>query len=208
MAVDQTVTLGKTTHGNLQKHRNPNKVQQWLITRFHHRVAKLIHQTRADVLLDVGCGEGFSLDHFVKDDLKIDYFGTDIRLDALQWARSNLFPTLAGSVADIHCLPFAKNTFPLVICLEVLEHLPDSTAGLVELARVSSEYLILSVPHEPYFRTANFLRGKHLAQLGNDPEHLHNYSGWAFRRMVSAVADVIWHGYTFPWQIVLARKRR
>jgi hypothetical protein len=52
----------------------------------------------------------------------------------------------------------------------------------------------------------NFLRGKHVGALGNDPEHLHNYSGRAFRSLVSAQAEVVWHGYSFPWQIALARK--
>ena len=77
-----------------------------------------------------------------------------------------------------------------------------------ELTRVSSEYVLLSVPHEPWFRGANFLRGKHLVNFGNDPEHLHNYTGRNFRKMASRVVDVVWHGYAFPWQIALGRKRR
>ncbi|MCB0213078.1 MAG: class I SAM-dependent methyltransferase, partial [Anaerolineae bacterium] len=79
--------------------------------------------------------------------------------------------------------------------------------GLRELARVSSEYVLLSVPHEPFFRGANFLRGKHITAFGNDPEHLHNYSGRDFRQMVGDVVDIVWHGYSFPWQIALTRKR-
>lgn len=194
-------------HGNLQKYQNPNALQQRLIHRFHQRIAALIRQTNTYQLLDAGCGEGFGLNHLLQLGLPLDYVGSDISPDALRWARHNLIPGLRASVADLYHLPYANNTFPLVICLEVLEHLPDSAVGLRELARVSSGYLILSVPHEPFFRGVNFMRGKHIARLGNDPEHLHNYSGRAFRRLVSGVADVHWHGYSFPWQIILARKR-
>lgn len=200
--------VGRSTHGNLQKYENQNKLQKWLIARFQAKVAGLIQETGAERMLDAGCGEGFGLSHLLEAGMDVDFVGCDNRFRALQWGRQHLLPELSAQVADVHYLPYADGSFPLVICLEVLEHLPDSRAGLRELARVSSEYLILSVPHEPYFRTLNFLRGKHLACWGNDPEHLHNYTGGEFRQMVSSVADLVWHGYAFPWQIAVARRKQ
>lgn len=205
--MSEGLTLGRSTHGNLQKHQNQNRFQQVLIDRFHRRITALIRETGATRMLDAGCGEGFLLHHLRQEGLAPRYFGADISADALAWGRENLLADLAANVSDIHHLPYGDNSFPLVLCLEVLEHIPDSVVGLRELARVSADALILSVPHEPFFRGANFLRGKHLGQWGNDPEHLHNYSGRAFRQMVQQVADVEWHGYVFPWQIALARKR-
>lgn len=194
-------------HGNLQKHTNPNKLQAVLINNFHKKIAQLIQQTGVKSMLDAGCGEGFLLEFLQEQGQAIDYTGADFSFEAIQWSRSNLFPEFRANVADIHKLPYAENSFPLTVCLEVLEHIPDSSLGVKELARVSSEYLILSVPHEPYFRGANFLRGKHVQQWGNDPEHIHNYSGRSFRQMLSGVVDILWHGYSFPWQIALARKK-
>jgi SAM-dependent methyltransferase len=202
----QKTTVGRTQHGNRQKHLNPNKLQQALIIRFHQVVARLVMETGAERLLDVGCGEGFALQGLRQAGVRAACIGFDIRFDALQWGRNYLLLGLPVNVADIHHLPLADNAFPVVLCLEVLEHIPDSTAGLRELARVSSDYLILSVPHEPFFRGVNFLRGKHLSRLGNDPEHLHNYNGRSFQKIVSHVADIVWHGYAFPWQIILAKK--
>lgn len=199
--------MAPADHGNLQKHLNPNRLQQRLITRFHRQIGELVRQTGATCLLDAGCGEGFGLRRLLDQALTFEYVGCDLSWSALRWGRQNLLPDLPASAADIHALPFADNSFPLVICLEVLEHLPDSAVGLRELARVSSEYLIVSVPHEPFFRGANFLRGKHVQQWGNDPEHLHNYNGRSFRRMATTVVDILWHGYSFPWQVALARKR-
>ncbi len=48
--------------------------------------------------------------------------------------------------ADAMALPFANNSFPLVICLEALEFLPDPRQGLAELVRV----LQPASPTQPY----------------------------------------------------------
>ena len=202
-----SIQVGSARHGNLQKHQNTNRLQQALLKQFHKKIAGLVKQTGVTSMLDAGCGEGFLLDHLQNDGLELDYTGSDLSLDAIEWSRANMFPDFKANVADIHRLPYPDNAFPLVVCLEVLEHIPDSALGLQELARVSSEYLILSVPHEPFFRGANFLRGKHMAEWGNDPEHIQNYNGRSFRRMASSVVDILWHGYSFPWQMALARKK-
>ena len=132
--------------------------------------------------------------------------GIDYSPVALSWSQANGVAQSPLNVADVRHLPFPNNSFDLVLCLEVLEHLLDSTQGLHELLRVARDHVLVSVPHEPFFRGANFLRGKHLRALGNDPEHLHTYGGRAFRRLVAAQARVVWHGYRFPWQIALLRK--
>jgi SAM-dependent methyltransferase len=205
--MNESVTLGSSRHGNLQKHTNPNKLQQFLIDRFHTKIVALIRQTQEQSMLDAGCGEGFLRQFMLQSGLDMEYVGSDISLDALAWSRQSLLHDLQANVADVHRLPYADNAFPLVTCLEVLEHIPDSAVGLRELARVSSNYILVSVPHEPFFRGANFLRGKHISDFGNDPEHIHNYNGRSFRQMVSTVTDIVWHGYTFPWQIALLKKR-
>jgi len=194
-------------HGNLQKYLNPNPIQQWLLQRFYHRILDLVRMTDACCILDAGCGEGFTLRELQKGGIAGKMVGIDFSLSALAWSQANQMVLSPLNAASIHQLPFRDNSFDLVLCLQVLEHLPDSALGLRELLRVSRDCILVSVPHEPFFRAGNFLRGKHLLALGNDPEHLHNYSGRAFRRLVSAQAEVMWHGYSFPWQIALARKR-
>lgn len=194
-------------YGNIQKHLNANPAQRFLLDRFHQKIAGLIKQSGASRLLDIGCGEGFVLKHLQEEQLTFEAIGGDFSGQALKWGRENVKHNVPLTRIDIHHLPFPDNTFPLVMSLEVLEHLPDSSVGLRELARVSSEYVLLSVPHEPFFRGANFLRGKHIAAFGNDPEHLHNYTGHTFREMAGSVVDIVWHGYSFPWQIALCRKR-
>jgi SAM-dependent methyltransferase len=199
--------MNNKNYGNIQKHLNPNPLQRILLNSFHRKIVELAQQTGATRLLDSGCGEGFVIKCLQQDKPTIVCVGGDFSAESLLWGRANVKHSAPLANLDIHHLPFPDDSFPLIICLEVLEHLPDSSVGLRELARVSSEHLLLSVPHEPLFRLANFLRGKNWPTLGNDPEHLHNYTGRSFRQLVGSVVDIVWQGYAFPWQIVWGRKR-
>ncbi len=50
--------------------------------------------------------------------------------------------------ADARKLPFKSNTFDIICCFEVLEHLPysESLRALNEFYRVTKKYIIISVP--------------------------------------------------------------
>jgi len=201
--------LGSTgrRHGNLQKHLNPNPLQRYLLRRFHRRVVELVRQTQPSCLLDAGCGQGFTLRALQQAGLNIPTTGADLDGESLAWGRSHGLTRSPLVMADVLRLPFADGSFDLVLCLEVLEHLADPGRGLSELLRLTRRYVLVSVPHEPWFRLANLLRGKHVAALGNDPEHVQQFSAAALRRLVAAQAELLWHGTSFPWQIALLARR-
>jgi SAM-dependent methyltransferase len=52
-------------------------------------------------------------------------------------------------VASVLKMPFADNSFDVVLCAEVLEHLPfeNLAKGLEELKRVTRKNVVLSLPH-------------------------------------------------------------
>lgn len=188
--------------GNYQKYLNPNPLQQHLIQRFHQRVGELIRETGAIHILDAGCGEGFAIERLDKE---FSVQGVDNDLDSLLEARernpnSDFYP------ADIRDLPLASDAFPLILCLEVLEHLPDPHPALEELQRVTSRHCLISVPHEPFFRLANLLRGKNVRAWGNDPEHIHNWTAREFIHLLEGHFQVEKVAYSFPWVIALCRK--
>jgi ubiquinone/menaquinone biosynthesis C-methylase UbiE len=108
-------------------------------------------------VLDLGCGEGRHVIAACALD-GVDAVGVDLSLDDLATARQRmqafatdngpdtpLFALLAG---DALRLPFADATFDAVICSEVLEHIPDYRAALVEIQRVLKPggYFCASVP--------------------------------------------------------------
>ncbi|MCJ8503100.1 class I SAM-dependent methyltransferase [Desulfatitalea alkaliphila] len=108
-------------------------------------------------ILDIGCGSGrhvaaaYALDQAI-------VVGADPDLGDLRQARGRLcFHDQCGahgngcwalSAADITRLPFADGAFDLVICSEVLEHIPDHRRAMAEIVRVlqPGAPLVVSVP--------------------------------------------------------------
>jgi hypothetical protein len=76
--------------------------------------------------------------------------------------------------ADIQALPFNDSTFDIVICTEVLEHLPKKVLlqGVKELQRVSRKYVLVSVPYKQRVWNEIF-KCAHCGFTGNRMGHLH-----------------------------------
>jgi len=200
-------------YGNLQKHLNPNPVQRYLLRRFHRRMASLLKATGATRILDAGCGEGFVISYLLQENDGFIITGIDCSLEAIKMARQMVPPVLSKveggvlfNVGDLREMPYGDDSFDLVMCLEVLEHLPDPHKGLRELRRVTSAHCLVSVPHEPFFRATNFLRGKHVPAWGRDPEHLQHWTAGQFRRLVEQYFEIKRFVYSFPWVIALGHK--
>lgn len=83
----------------------------------------------ADVeLLDVGCGTGWLADHFVR------YTGIDAAPEAVALARERGRNVLQGDLDAP--LPFADESFDAAILKDVLEHVVQPAAVLLEVRRV------------------------------------------------------------------------
>lgn len=91
-------------------------------------------------ILDAGCGNGL-----ITNQLASEYAitGIDTSAEALTYLRCPAYQ------ASVTAIPFADNSFDLVMCNEVLEHLDDISlaTAILELERVSSKYILISVPH-------------------------------------------------------------
>lgn len=192
-------------NGNLQKHRSSNPVQRFLIRRFLRKVREIFQIIPSGPLCDVGCGEGFVLrdlsDHgLLKESPAI---GVDVREEALRLAREEV-PGAVFEKASAYELPFENKKFRGVMMLEVLEHLEDPGRALREAARVG-DFLLLSVPHEPFFMIANFLRGKNWSRWGSDEEHIQFLGKRAFRKFVEPYGEVLRFETSFPWILALLK---
>ncbi len=199
---------GRERYGNWQKYTNPNPLQRFLMRRFLEQAAAWIAPLDIHRVLDAGCAEGFVTRFLLeRGALPADAFlvGVDLDREAMERG-TEVSPQMRKFPANITALPFADASFDLVMATEILEHLPDPRRGLREVKRVSRRYCLLSVPHEPWFRAMNFLRGKHLHRWGNDPEHLQNWSLSAFRRFVAGECRVLAVRSVLPWTLLLAVK--
>lgn len=186
---------------NLQKYQSRNPLQQLLIRRFQLRVEATLAGLPDGALLDAGCGEGFILQRLAAAKL----FGVDVEHEPLRFARA-----LSGRAnlarASVLALPFPEVSFPVVLCLEVLEHLPEPQRAVAELHRVSAGHLVVSVPHEPWFRLANLARGKNLSRWGDDVEHVNHWGPEGFRRLLGGSFAKVRVETSFPWLIAVAER--
>jgi SAM-dependent methyltransferase len=94
-------------------------------------------------VLEVGCGDGFILNAVAQQGGRERLAGTDFSSAALKHVK---VPAL---IASADALPFADRSWDAVMCLEVLEHLPQDVFArtLAELQRVSAKYILITVPN-------------------------------------------------------------
>ena len=191
---------------NYIKYSSKNFLQQYLIKRFLRSVSAHLHGVGYRSLLDVGCGEGFVLETIKKDFRQRKIVGVDVNSKALKVAKEKL-SEVRFIKADICNLPFEENSFDMIICLEVVEHVTDYHKALNEIKRVSGKYILLSVPWEPLFSWANMLRGKNMSRFGRDPEHTNFWTKNSFNKLLKKHGlNVISHKVIFPWQLVLIKE--
>lgn len=83
-------------------------------------------------VLDAGCGTGISLSWLEKYSAPARPVGIDVSALALDFCRRRGHPLLLRSSA-VH-LPFADGSFDLVVCNDVIQHLPGAGADVTALA--------------------------------------------------------------------------
>ncbi len=151
--------------------------------------------------LDVGCNVGALMSDVARH-CSASLVGVDINRDALEVARRRN-PEMTFVHADVCDLPFESETFDVVTCLEVIEHVePERRADAFrELRRVTRRggRLIVSTPHDGWF-----------AWL--DANNVRFRFPMLYRRLIgSGVKDasydrenrpVVWHEHFRPAQLI------
>ena len=191
---------------NAEKYERRGGVEGRLLARFRARMLAEVVPLAPGRVLDAGCGEGHVSAWLAGSLPASDITGVDGRADALAAFRARN-PRLTALEGDLRALPFPDGAFDLVVCTEVLEHLPAPREVLGELTRVCSGYLFLTVPHEPFFRGGNLVRGRYVGRLGSTPGHLSTWGRRSFLSTVATEAEPLRWVSLFPWQGVLARPR-
>lgn len=107
--------------------------QRWIS--YWYQINEILIKSPNNVL-EIGVGNGTVSDYLKKLNINITTCDFD----------KSLKPDV---VADVKNLPFKDSSFDLVLCAEVLEHLPlkDLASALKEIRRVTKKTTILSLPH-------------------------------------------------------------
>lgn len=193
---------------NYRKHTSSSKLQRALINRFHTSIASIVTELRPSTLIDCGCGEGFVDEVLLSSIPELQITGFDVLPDSVELARRRN-PRATFDVGSIYNIKHDDNAFDVAVSFEVFEHLYEPDKAMKEIARVAKDYVVLSVPHEPFFCLANAARGKNLdiTPKGSDPDHRNFWSKSDFGKFVSKELDVVLLTGSMPWTICVGKTR-
>lgn len=204
MRVERIIT------GNyFDKYASRNPIHRRLVDGFLKSARSLLDLTAAKRVLEVGTAAGdlagrLFLDWGVEATER-RYCGIELGEEEVRAAHARWkgFSFLRGSV---YSLPFSDQSFDLCVACEILEHLAEPREAVEEIARVTRDYLLASVPWEPVWRIMNLMRGKYMGSLGNTPGHCQQFSRQAARNLIGSRFRIIYERRPFPWTVILARR--
>jgi 2-polyprenyl-3-methyl-5-hydroxy-6-metoxy-1,4-benzoquinol methylase len=196
-------------HGNLtQKYNTKNVLHKLLmnnfIRNFHHLLDTHVGKD-IGTICEIGCAEGELLKIVREKFPSAELHACDLSPEEINKAQKNCEGlNVHFSIQDAQNLSaYHTSQFDLVICCEVLEHLPKPVSGLIELERITSQHILISVPNEPTWSILNLMRGKYIQDLGNTPGHLNHWNKKRFKQFLNQAKNlrIISTKYPFPWQM-------
>lgn len=201
MRTENGIVVG--TIGNKYSSKNP--LARYLVQGFDDAIGTLAAQSDPQSILEIGSGEGHVTEILLKD-TRARIHATELSEAVMNETRKQLTdPRVSWELAkleDYH----PSGHFDLVVCCEVLEHLPDPSAGLKSLHAMDADFFVLSVPNEPIWRILNFLRGSYFRDFGNSPGHVQHWSTKQFIQFVSTEFTVLEVRTPLPWTALLCKK--
>jgi len=130
-----------------------------------------INRLKQKSVLEIGIGNAFVSKYLKERGVNIFTLDIDEKLN----------PDIVGNVLD---LPFPDNSFEIVACCQVLEHLPYKKfyKAISEIFRVSKSYAILSLPdtnwvYQLYIHIPRIRVFKKLIPIPRLKNPIHNFDG-------------------------------
>ncbi|MDE2845676.1 MAG: class I SAM-dependent methyltransferase [Gemmatimonadota bacterium] len=149
-------------YGFRMGHCEKSLLHRYIIT--YHIMHMLSHFT-FESLIDVGGAEGYKgamVRHLFDAGVK----SCDLSQEACD--RADEIYNVDTQAIDVQDLPFETDSFDIVLCSEVLEHVQDFETAVEQLVRVSRKAVIITLPHESQ---------KHVEKHRTQPHaHLRSFS--------------------------------
>ncbi len=176
-------------------HAHPSPIVRYVEGKRIRRIFALLAPAPRDRVLEIGCGAGHLLARAPRGRL----FGLDLAASLLDKAAKRLEGRGGLVQGDAERLPFRAGAWDRAYCSEVLEHLANPAAALVEIHRIlrPGGVAVLSVPNE---RCINAVKAA-LRRIGLYDAILRvRSSGYASPHRM----DDEWHLHTFDRRSLLA----
>ena len=189
--------------GNMEKYNSRNPIKKGLVERLNRKIISILGEMIGEnnaTVLDAGCGEGYISRLIASSFPNVNVTGIEYTPEAINVAKEmdTLVSYIQGDISD---MPFENHSFDFVVCTEVLEHVENPDKALSELLRVGKNGVLITVPHEPWFRMGNMLAFKNVSRFGNPIDHINHWSFRSFKRFVCRYSRNAEFSNSFPWSV-------
>jgi SAM-dependent methyltransferase len=195
--------------GNVyDKYGTRNPVARHLMRGFLGCLDRFVDRSGAREAHELGCGEGELSLRMARRGLRVR--GTDASREVIDEARRRAAAAaieVEFRARPVETLDPERDAAELIVCCEVLEHLPDPVAALDTVAGLAGPWAILSVPREPLWRALNLARLAYVSDLGNTPGHVNHWSQRGFSDLLGRHLEVVEIATPTPWTMALCRAR-
>jgi SAM-dependent methyltransferase len=152
----------------------------------------------SDTVIDVGCGDGGFIGFVAGQGAEVIFIDQDATRLVRTEARIKQSPARAYQAIQSDCnpIPLDDDVGDLVICTEVLEHVPDPVKFLGEVIRIAKPgaQLLLAVPDS---RSEQFVKSTAPPQCFQVPNHIRIFSAEVFEELVlDAGLEIEEHQFT------------
>lgn len=144
--------------------------------RFHF-VRDLVSPFAPKMIFDLGCGNGYQAEILKKAIKGVVVNGCDISPAAIKKASKRMDSSYVWDI-DSSDLPEDNESYDLVLCIAVLEHLYDVNHALKEIHRILrlGKHILIQVPNLSFWRfRLDIFLGK-IPYILEDPRHLHSFN--------------------------------
>ncbi|NLA15501.1 MAG: class I SAM-dependent methyltransferase [Bacteroidales bacterium] len=140
---------------------------------------QLADREGVQTVLEVGCRDGYITCLLAERFPRVT--ALDLHLPAIE------HPRVMCVQGDVTGLEFASRSFDLVVCTEVLEHIPAEKLEVAceELLRVTRRYLLIGVPYKQDLRV-HAMRCVHCGTINPTTGHVHSFDR---ERLLSLFGD-------------------
>jgi ubiquinone/menaquinone biosynthesis C-methylase UbiE len=192
----------------LEEYESQNPISRFLLDNLFKNISRIKPYLKpGSKLLEVGCGMGISsltLNEMLPGH---DFEASEVDEAFVQKMLESNFP-LKVTQESVFDLIRKDKSVDCIFFLEVMEHIDHYEKALSELFRVSSGFVVISVPNEPLWRILNMMRGKYISSLGNTPGHINHWSPRTMTNLISQYGDVFGVYLPIPWIVIFANLRQ
>lgn len=129
-------------YGFRMGHSEKSLLHRYTIT---YHIMKVLSHLNFDNLIDVGGAEGYK-GAMVRHLFNADVMSCDLSQEACK--RTDEIYGIDSQAIDVQDLPFETDSFDIVLCSEVLEHVPEFETAVEQLVRVCRKAVVVTLPHE------------------------------------------------------------